>query len=144
MAAAEKRSRTKLMDIKKALSGVITESGVGLERLFRSFDTNRDGEVDEEELRTGLATLGGGQPTHTKLFYETADGEAVEAVSTATIMGLVDSGAIATDTLVWAEGMDGWTAWDECKHLFTGAAAISDQQISDIFAILDADGDGGI
>ena len=144
VAAAEKRSRTKLMDIKKALSGVITESGVGLERLFRSFDTNRDGEVDEEELRTGLAALGGGQPTHDKLFYETADGEAVEAVSTATIMGLVDSGAIVADTLVWAEGMEGWTAWDECKHLFTGAAAISDQQISDIFAILDADGDGGI
>lgn len=40
-----------------------SESGVGLERLFRSFDTNRDGVVDELELKTGLGALGGGART---------------------------------------------------------------------------------
>ena len=142
--AAEKRSRKKLMELKQVLSTVINESGVGLERLFRSFDTNRDGEVDEEELKTGLAALGGGKATYERLFYETAAGEAVEAVSTAKIMGLVGSGDITPETLVWAEGMEGWTPWDGAKQLFVGGAAISDQQVTDIFAILDKDGDGAI
>ena len=144
VAAAEKRSRQKLLDIKKSLSSVITESGVELERLFRSFDTNRDGEVDEEELKSGLAALGGGTATYDRLFYENAQGEAQEAQSSATITSLVDSGAIVPDTLVWTEGMDGWETWGDTKHLFTGGAAISDQQVADIFAILDADGGGGI
>lgn len=117
---------------------------MGLERLFRSFDTNRDGEVDEEELRTGLAALGGAKATYDRLFYEAENSEAAEVISTASIQSLVGAGTIAADTLVWTEGMEGWTAWDEVKHLFIGGPAISDQQVKDIFAILDADGDGGI
>lgn len=117
---------------------------MGLERLFRSFDTNRDGEVDEEELRTGLAALGGGKATYDRLFYEAENSEAAEVVSAAAIQSLVGAGTIVADTLVWTEGMEGWTAWDEVKHLFLGGPAITDQQVKDIFAILDADGDGGI
>ena len=51
-------------------------------------------------------------------------------------MSLVDASEITPDTLVWAEGMEGWTPWSSCKQLFQGGAAVSDQQISDIMAIL--------
>lgn len=55
-------------------------------------------------------------------------------------MSLVASNEIYAETLVWAEGMDGWTAWVDAKQLFQGGAAVSDAQISDIMAILDKDG----
>ena len=78
------------------------ESGIGLERLFRSFDTDRDGSVDYQELKTGLSSLAGGAPKYANLFYENADGEAVECTSAA-LENLLASGAVVDDTLVWAE-----------------------------------------
>ena len=99
---AEKRSRRKLMELKTSLSGIVNESGIGLERLFRSFDTDRDGSVDYQELKTGLSSLAGGAPKYANLFYENADGEAVECTSAA-LENLLASGAVVDDTLVWAE-----------------------------------------
>lgn len=48
-AKAEIRSRKKLLALKSQMSGVINESGASLERIFRAFDTNRDGVVDYDE-----------------------------------------------------------------------------------------------
>lgn len=53
----------------------------------------------------GLKSLTG-KSEYTALFYETADGDAVE-VLTEEAMNLAANGVIISDTLVWTEGMEG-------------------------------------
>ena len=47
-----------MLKLKQALHGVFTMSGVGLEQQFRAFDTNGDGDIDHDEFREGLYSLG--------------------------------------------------------------------------------------
>jgi hypothetical protein len=57
-AAAEKRHYRLLHQLKSELSNVFTVSGINLERAFRGFDENRDGEIDYGEFARGLKSLG--------------------------------------------------------------------------------------
>jgi Ca2+-binding EF-hand superfamily protein len=57
-AAAEKRSRRMLMNLKREMGAFFKASGVALEQQFRGFDANGDGEIDHHEFRDGLMSLG--------------------------------------------------------------------------------------
>ena len=57
-AAAEKRSYRLMMNLKDDLSSAFTQSGLTLDRAFRSFDENRDGVIDHGEFERGLAAMG--------------------------------------------------------------------------------------
>ena len=57
-AAAEKRSRKLMMNLKRELSAMFKLSGVGLEQQFRGFDADGNGQIDREEFRGGLLSLG--------------------------------------------------------------------------------------
>ena len=47
----------------------------------------------------------------------------------AQIWELYHSSEITGDTLVWQEGMEGWTKWSECHHLFPEAAPAQDEAV---------------
>ena len=57
-AAAEKRSRKLMMNLKRELSQMFKMSNVGLEQQFRGFDANGDGQISHAEFRQGLLSLG--------------------------------------------------------------------------------------
>ena len=57
-AAAEKRHHKLLHQLKYELKNIFTVSGISLERAFRGFDENRDGEIDHGEFSRGLMSLG--------------------------------------------------------------------------------------
>ena len=52
------------------------------------------------------------------MMYVTEEEEASEELDMATVQKLVEEGVIEADTLCWTEGMDEWTAFEDCSHLF--------------------------
>jgi pyruvate/2-oxoglutarate dehydrogenase complex dihydrolipoamide acyltransferase (E2) component len=77
---------------------------VSSQRLFRSFDTDRDGSVDYEEFRNGIQAIASSTPAapqHAVMFYENMGNEAVECPA-ANAQSLEASGALTADTLVKA------------------------------------------
>ena len=57
-AAAEKRHYRLLHQLKGALGNTFASSGIALERAFRGFDENGDGQLDYGEFSRGLKNLG--------------------------------------------------------------------------------------
>ena len=65
--AASIRSQRRLLALKEQLGGMFASSGVSLERAFRAFDANGDGEIDYDEFASGLVSLGAADITEAQL-----------------------------------------------------------------------------
>ena len=65
--AASIRSQRRLLALKEQLGGMFAASGVSLERAFRAFDANGDGEIDYDEFASGLVSLGAADITEAQL-----------------------------------------------------------------------------
>ena len=65
--AASIRSQRRLLALKEQLGGMFAASGVSLERAFRAFDANGDGDIDYDEFASGLVSLGAADITEAQL-----------------------------------------------------------------------------
>lgn len=54
------------------------------------------------------------------LHYATPDGERSDELSAEQVLALIGDGTITDETLVWAEGMDEWLPFSECRRNFPG------------------------
>ena len=55
---------------------------------------------------------------YTSLIYQITPEQQSEEVDMAQVLELMKTGDITGDTLVWAEGMDGWLEFDQAKWSF--------------------------
>ena len=73
-AAAEKRSRQRLLAIKARLGSIFKQTSTELQVVFRSFDLDHNGAIDREELQQGLAKLDVGvTPAEVNDFFDILD-----------------------------------------------------------------------
>ena len=59
---------------------------------------------------------------YTSLQYQVTDDDVSDEVDVSRVAELVAEGQITDETLVWTEGMETWTEFGECRHLFAGLA----------------------
>eukprot|EP01045_Picozoa_sp_COSAG04_P021562 COSAG04_NODE_2334_length_4311_cov_1.734093_4_plen_107_part_01 len=51
----------------------------------------------------------------TSLYYQITEDEQSEECSLQQIMALMEDGTITDETMVWAEGLDGWVPFEDAK-----------------------------
>ena len=76
---------------------------------------------------------GEGGAGYTTLIYQVTPDEQSELLDMTAVLGLVQSGDIQGDTLVWTEGMDGWLEFDDAKGSFEWPEVAADDEEEGLF-----------
>ena len=78
--------------------------------------------------------------TEPKMMYQVTPDEQSELLGMAAVLGLVQSGGIHGDTLVWTEGMDGWLEFDDVKGSFEWPEVAAEDEEEGLFYELEGGG----
>lgn len=95
--------------------------GITDETLVYTDDIEMDGWMPFGEVKESLDWDSGEEDgedagAFTSLFYQITEDEQSDECDMHEVMRLINDGVITDETMVWAEGLDGWVAFEEAKY----------------------------